>query len=135
MHVRYAVLIGVLAAILDVIPYVGAVATFIPAVSVAFIDHGPGVAVIVAVLFIAIFELEGHLIAPNIVSKTVSLSPLAVILAILIGGELMGIFGMFIAFLLRGCYGCWRCTWFRPKRASTKPNLLLPRPLAKTWNR
>lgn len=102
MHVRYAVLIGVLAGILDVIPYIGAAATFIPAVSVAFIDHGIGVAAIVAVLFIAIFEVEGHLIAPNIVSKTVSLSPLAVILAILIGGELMGVFGMFVAVPIAG---------------------------------
>ncbi len=102
MHVRYAVLIGVMAGILDVIPYIGAAATFIPAVSVAFIDHGLGVAVIVAVLFVAIFEVEGHLIAPNIVSKTVSLSPLTVILAILIGGELMGIFGMFVAVPIAG---------------------------------
>ncbi|MBC5829610.1 MAG: AI-2E family transporter [Candidatus Eremiobacteraeota bacterium] len=102
MHVRYAVLIGVMAGILDVIPYIGAAATFIPAVSVAFVDHGTGIAVIVAVLFIAIFEIEGHLIAPNIVSKTVSLSPLAVILAILIGGELMGIFGMFVAVPIAG---------------------------------
>ncbi len=102
MHVRYAVLIGVMAGVLDIIPYIGAVATFIPAVSLALVDHGTGVAVLVGVLFIAIFELEGHLIAPNIVSKTVTLSPLAVILAILIGGELMGIFGMFVAVPIAG---------------------------------
>ncbi|MDQ6827012.1 MAG: AI-2E family transporter [Candidatus Eremiobacteraeota bacterium] len=102
MHVRYAVLIGVMAGVLDVIPYIDAAATFIPAVSLAFVDHGSGLALVVAVLFIAIFELEGHVIAPNIVSKTVALSPLAVILAILIGGELMGIFGMFVAVPIAG---------------------------------
>ncbi len=102
MHVPYALLIGVAAAVLDVIPYVGAVATFIPAVILAFVNHGPANALIVAVLFILIFEMEGHFIAPNIVSKTVSLSPLAVLLAILIGGQLMGIVGMFIAVPVAG---------------------------------
>ncbi len=97
MHVPYAALIGLSAAIVDIIPYVGAVVTFVPAVLLAYFNHGAGNAIVVAVLFIAIFEMEGHLIAPNIVSKTVSLSPLTVILAILIGGELMGLVGMFIA--------------------------------------
>ncbi|GAC1500151.1 MAG: AI-2E family transporter [Vulcanimicrobiaceae bacterium] len=102
MHVPYALLIGVAAAVLDVIPYVGAVATFIPAVILAFVNHGAANAIIVAVLFILIFEMEGHFIAPSIVSKTVSLSPLAVLLAILIGGQLMGIVGMFIAVPVAG---------------------------------
>lgn len=102
MHVPYAMLIGVAAAILDIVPYIGAVITFVPAVILAFMSHGPANALIVAALFIAIFELEGHLIAPNIVSKTVALSPLSVLLAILIGGELMGIVGMFIAVPVAG---------------------------------
>ncbi|MDQ6929692.1 MAG: AI-2E family transporter [Candidatus Eremiobacteraeota bacterium] len=97
LHVPYAVLIGVAAAILDIVPYIGAVVTFIPAVILAFVNNGPANALIVAVLFIAIFEMEGHFIAPAIVSKTVSLSPLTVLLAILIGGDMMGIVGMFIA--------------------------------------
>ena len=102
MRVPYAVLIGVSAAILDIIPYVGAIATFIPAVFLAFFHSGLVNALIVGALFIAIFELEGHLIAPNIVSKTVALSPLTVVLAILIGAELMGIVGMFIAVPVAG---------------------------------
>ncbi|MDP9018124.1 MAG: AI-2E family transporter [Candidatus Eremiobacteraeota bacterium] len=102
LHVPYAVLIGIAAAILDIVPYVGAVITFVPAVLLAFFNNGAGNAAIVAVLFILIFELEGHLIAPAIVSKTVALSPLAVILAILIGGDMMGIVGMFIAVPVAG---------------------------------
>jgi predicted PurR-regulated permease PerM len=102
MHVPYWLLIGVSAAVLDVIPYIGAVVTFVPAVVLALFNNGGGNALIVAVLFIAIFEAEGHFIAPNIVSKTVSVSPLAVLLAILVGGELMGIVGMFIAVPVAG---------------------------------
>jgi len=102
MHVQYAVLIGVAAAILDIIPYIGAVATFIPAVGIALFTNGPANAVIVAILFILIFETEGHLLAPNIVSRTVALSPLTVLLALLVGGELMGIVGMFLAVPVAG---------------------------------
>ena len=102
LHVQYAVLIGVAAAVLDIIPYVGAVATFIPAVGIALFTNGPANAVIVGILFILIFEMEGHLIAPNIVSRTVALSPLTVLLALLIGAELMGIVGMFLAVPVAG---------------------------------
>ncbi|HEY8298350.1 MAG TPA: AI-2E family transporter [Candidatus Baltobacteraceae bacterium] len=102
MHVPYALLIGVGAAVLDVIPYVGAVAAFIPAVLLAAFTNGPINALIVAGLFIAIFQAEGNFIAPHIVSRTVSLSPLAVLLAILIGGDLMGVVGMFIAVPVAG---------------------------------
>ena len=102
MHVQYAVLIGVAAAVLDIIPYIGAVATFIPAVGIALFTNGPANAVIVAILFILIFETEGHLLAPNIVSRTVALSPLTVLLALLIGGELMGVVGMFLAVPVAG---------------------------------
>ena len=102
MHVQYALLIGLSAAVLDIVPYVGAVVAFIPAVLLALFHNGPTNALIVAALFVAIFQVEGHFIAPNIVSKSVSLSPLAVLLAILIGGELMGVVGMFIAVPVAG---------------------------------
>jgi predicted PurR-regulated permease PerM len=51
---------------------------------------------------VVIFEVEGHLIAPNIVSKQVSLSPFIVLLALLIGAELGGIFGMLLAVPVAG---------------------------------
>jgi len=97
LHVRYAVLIGVAAGLLDVIPYVGAVVGFVPAVTLAFFDGGWQHALVVAAVFMAIFQAEGQFIAPKIVSDSVGLSPLMVIVAILIGGELLGIGGMFLA--------------------------------------
>ena len=97
LHVRYAVLIGVVAGLFDIIPYVGAVVGFVPAVLLALLDDGWRHAVVVAIVFVAIFQAEGHFIAPRIVSDSVGLSPLMVIVAILIGGELLGIGGMFLA--------------------------------------
>ncbi len=97
LHVKYAVLIGVMAGLLDVIPYVGAIAGFVPSVTLALANDGWQHALIVALVFAGIFQAEGHFIAPKIVSDSVGLTPLMVIIAILIGGELLGITGMFIA--------------------------------------
>ncbi len=97
LHVKYAVLIGVTAGLLDVIPYVGAIVGFVPSVGLALANDGWQHALIVALVFAAIFQAEGHFIAPKIVSDSVGLTPLMVIVAILIGGELLGIGGMFLA--------------------------------------
>ncbi len=97
LHVKYALLIGVVAGIFDIIPYVGAIVGFVPSVTLAFFNDGWQHALIVAVVFVLIFQAEGHFIAPKIVSDSVGLSPLMVIVAILIGGDLLGITGMFLA--------------------------------------
>ncbi len=97
LHVKYAVLIGVVAGIFDIIPYVGALVGFVPAVTLAFFNDGWQHALIVAAVFVGIFQAEGHFIAPKIVSDSVGLSPLMVIVAILVGGDLGGIGGMFLA--------------------------------------
>ncbi len=73
LHVPYAFLLGLLAALGDLVPYVGAVLTFIPAVFTALINNGLVNAAIVALVFVGIYEIEGHLIAPAIVSRQVEL--------------------------------------------------------------
>ncbi|MGZ3522346.1 MAG: AI-2E family transporter [Vulcanimicrobiaceae bacterium] len=102
LHVRYAILIGVLAAVLEIIPYVGAVTGGAIAVLVALATNGPLNALFVTIGFIVINQLEGHLIAPFVVSGSVGLSPLAVILALLAGGELYGLPGLLVAVPVAG---------------------------------
>jgi len=98
----YAILIGAIAGALDLIPYIGPVIAAIPALTIAFVSGGFPLAVKVAVVFVLANQAEGHIIAPNIVSRTIQLSPSAVVIAILIGGELYGVIGMFIAVPLAG---------------------------------
>lgn len=98
----YAILIGALAGALDLIPYIGPVIASIPAFTIAFIAGGFPLAVKVAIVFVLANQAEGHIIAPNIVSRTIKLSPSAVVVAILIGGELYGIIGMFMAVPVAG---------------------------------
>lgn len=98
----YAILIGAIAGTLDLIPYIGPVIAAIPAFAIAFISGGLPLALKVAIVFVLANQAEGHVIAPNIVSRTIKLSPSAVVVAILIGGELYGVIGMFVAVPVAG---------------------------------
>ncbi len=102
LHVRYAVIIGVWAGIMDIIPYIGPIAGAIPAVIVALIFNGPGAALGVIVAFTVINQLEGHLLAPRIVSNSVKITPLAVIFALLICAKIFGFIGLIVAVPLAG---------------------------------
>ena len=101
-HVPYAILIGAMAGALDLIPYIGPIIAFVPAFIIGFSAGGIREAALVAVVFVIANQLEGHVIAPNIVSRTIKLSPSAIVLAVLIGGELYGVAGMFIAVPVAG---------------------------------
>ena len=97
MHVPYALLIGVAAGILNFIPYAGAVIGFIPSVILALAYNGPINALIVAGLFAVIQQIDGNFVAPRVLKDNVGLSPLYIILAILIGSEMFGLIGTFLA--------------------------------------
>jgi predicted PurR-regulated permease PerM len=97
LHVRYALLIGVLAGCFDIVPYVGAVAGWLPAFAIAFYTNGWQNALLVTVGIIAINQVEGNLIVPRIISARVGLSPLTVIVALFVGSELLGVLGLLVA--------------------------------------
>jgi predicted PurR-regulated permease PerM len=102
LHVKYALLIGIFAGVTDIIPYVGAIAGAIPAVLIALFTNGPLSMLVVATGFLAMYEIEGHFIAPAIVGQRVGLTPLLVIVSILVGAELGGVLGMFVAVPIAG---------------------------------
>lgn len=97
LRVPYAVLIGVFAGTVDVIPYVGAIAGWLPAFLIAYLTNGLTNALAVTLGIVIINQLEGNVIAPNVVSRTVALTPLGVLLALLLVGEILGPVGLFIA--------------------------------------
>jgi predicted PurR-regulated permease PerM len=102
LHVRYAVLIGAVAGVLDVIPYVGAVSGWLPAFVISFVNNGIENSLAVTAGIIVINQIEGHLIVPNVVSRTVALTPLGVMLALLFGGEVLGLPGLLVAVPVAG---------------------------------
>ena len=97
MHVPYFLLIGIAAGILNFIPYAGAVVGFIPSVILALAYNGPTNALIVAGLFAVIQQIDGNFVAPRVLKDNVGLSPLYIILSILVGSELFGLIGTFLA--------------------------------------
>ncbi len=126
LHVKYAFLIGVFAGVTDIIPYVGAVAGAIPAALIALYTNGPLSMLIVVIGFAAMYEIEGHFIAPAIVGQRVGLSPLFVIISILVGAELGGVLGMFVAVPIAGSLRVVAKRFLRPPASSpaTEPNVV-----------
>lgn len=96
LGIPFAALVGVLAAVTDVVPYVGPIIGALPAVALGLL-RSPWVGLYAAAGFVAIHELEGTVVAPIIVGEAVGLHPLLVVLAILVGGETAGLSGMLVA--------------------------------------
>lgn len=98
LDIRYYFFIGAIAGLANMIPYFGPLVGAIPAVIIAFVDTGSfGAVAAVAVAFASIQLFENIFVSPFIVSKSVKLHPLTIIIAILIGGQVWGIFGMLLA--------------------------------------
>ncbi len=95
-QVHYAVALALLVAIFDLIPLVGATIAAAFCVAVAFFASIPaGIAAII--FFVAYQQVENYLLVPRIMKRTVDVSPLATVIAALIGGTLLGIVGALIA--------------------------------------
>ena len=98
----YAIALAVVVAILDLIPLAGATLAAIIVSTVAFIELGWIKGVIVIGFFVVYQQLENHILQPVIYGRTVQLSPLTVLIAILIGAELVGILGALAAIPVAG---------------------------------
>lgn len=96
LNVKFALVLAVVAGILEIIPYIGPFLSLVPAVFFAFLQN-PALAVAVIVLYIVIQQLENHVVVPVVMSKSVGLHPVLVISGILIGGTLGGVVGAIIA--------------------------------------
>jgi predicted PurR-regulated permease PerM len=93
LGVDYALTLGVVVGISDLIPYLGPLVGGIPAVAVAMLESNR-LAVYVGLTILAIHQIEGGLIAPRILSDRVGLNPFLVVFALLAGGKLWGPLGM-----------------------------------------
>ena len=98
----YAIALAVVVAVLDLIPLAGATLAAIIVATVSWIELGWVKALIVIVFFILYQQLENHVLQPVIYGRTVQLSPLTVLIAILIGAELVGILGALAAIPVAG---------------------------------
>lgn len=101
MGVPYAVALGLLVAFLDLIPLAGATIAGVIVTTVAFLHTVP--AGIVVLIFVVVYQqVENHFLQPVIYGRTVQLSPLTVLVAVLIGAELAGVLGALAAIPVAG---------------------------------
>lgn len=96
LQVKFALMIGILAALFDIIPYFGPLIGAAPAVMLAILES-PWLATKVAILFFVIQQIEGNIIQPKIMGENIGLHPLTVIFFVFVGEEVGGLLGMLLA--------------------------------------
>ena len=96
--VEYAVLLGILGALLNMIPYIGGIMAVLLPMTVAFVTKAsPSYVLMVMFVYMTIQFIDNHYIFPRIVSSKVRINALISLVVVLGGGALWGISGMFLS--------------------------------------
>ncbi len=96
LGVPYALLLAILAGILEVVPYLGPTISAVAGILVA-LSLGPVQALLVLGMYVVVQQLENHLVVPLVMKQAIGLNPVAIIIAILIGIKVAGPFGLILA--------------------------------------
>lgn len=98
MDVRFAIMFGILAAITNVIPYLGPILGTVPALIFGMVEYGPGTTFgALAILYMVANAIDIAIVFPILVSKIVDLHPVIVVVSVIVGSQFMGIVGMIIS--------------------------------------
>lgn len=92
----YGLLLGVIAGICNIIPYVGPYFGIFPSLLVA-IAQSPGQVVSVIIVVLIVQQVDGNFIYPNVIGKSLQIHPLTIIILLLVAGKISGILGMILA--------------------------------------
>lgn len=95
--VKYAVLLGFMIGLFNIIPYFGAIVAVVISIIITIITGGLSQAVIMAVVVIILQQIDSNVINPKIIGNSLEISPLLVIFAVTVGGAYFGVLGMFLA--------------------------------------
>lgn len=113
---RYALLLGTVAAILNLIPYIGTVIGYGVVCIFVLTTQSPSLALLVVVQFFVVQFLENNILTPNITGSYVRINPLFTILSLIAGGMIWGLPGMFmvIPYLAMFKIGCENTPSLKP---------------------
>ncbi|XJZ26321.1 AI-2E family transporter [Bacillota bacterium Lsc_1132] len=95
-HLKYPLLLGMIVGLTDLIPYFGPIIGAVPAVIIAATMSTKLVIITIVIIFVIQF-LEGNILSPYIVGKSLRMHPLVIMLAITAGGEIGGLIGLIFA--------------------------------------
>lgn len=121
LGVPYAVALGLIVALLDLIPLAGATIAAVLVSTVALLDD-VSVGVVVLVFFLLYQQLENHVLQPVVYGRTVQLSPLAVLIAVLIGSSLAGVVGALGAIPVAGTLQVILLDYLKHRRGRVAPS-------------
>lgn len=96
LRVDFAIIIGLITCVADIIPFIGPFLGCVPAVLFAFMDS-PIKAFWVLILFILVQWIENNILAPKLIGDSTGLNPLLILISIIIGGGIFGVWGMVIS--------------------------------------
>ena len=98
LNVQYAILLGVMAAILNLVPYIGGLVATALAVMVTFINHPDGYTLFGVIgVFLAVQFIDNNFLVPLVIGSKVRINALVSIVGVLVGGALAGVSGMFLS--------------------------------------
>jgi predicted PurR-regulated permease PerM len=116
LGVPFAVALGLLVAILDLIPLAGATLAAI-VVSLVALTQSVSAGIIVLAFFVVYQQVENHLLQPLVYGRTVQLSPLAILISVLVGAEVAGVVGALSAIPVAGTIQILLVDWQRHRQA------------------
>lgn len=96
LGIPYPLVIGLLAGVVEMIPVVGPIVGAVPAILLGLAESS-GLAVKVLIFYIVVQQLDAHLVMPKLMGSVTNVHPVAIILGVLVGGQLYGIVGMMVA--------------------------------------
>lgn len=97
MGIKYAVLLGFMIGLFNLIPYFGAIIAIIIAGLITVLTGGPSQALWMVIVVTIIQQIDANIINSKIIGGTLKISPLLVIFAVTVGGAYFGVLGMFLA--------------------------------------
>lgn len=128
LGVQYAVALGLIVAVLDLIPLAGATIAAVIVSGVGFL-HSTTAGIVLVIFFVLYQQLENHVLQPLVYGRTVQLSPLIVLVAVLMGADLAGVIGALGAIPVAGAIQVIVVDWldYRRQKIVDPPG---PRPSA-----
>jgi predicted PurR-regulated permease PerM len=101
LHVRYALLLGILAFFMEFVPVLGVIISGAVCVLIALFQ-GWGLAAAVLVYFVVVHVIEGDLVGPRVMARAVGIHPAVALLALVAGSELFGVWGALLGAPIAG---------------------------------
>ncbi|MCL5098075.1 MAG: AI-2E family transporter [Candidatus Omnitrophica bacterium] len=125
LGLKYALILGLVAGLLSIVPYLGVMISIIPATGLALAQFGDWLhPLLVLAVFVLVQMLEGFVISPKIIGDRVGLHPLTIILAVMVGTTLLGgILGGVLAIPLTAALRVlmFRYVWRKPELSTGEP--------------